>query len=310
MPKAFDEFVNEIVDVLPEYMLDLDIQDIHINKVMKNNNVELTGMAILVVGQNVSPNMYMEDYYNLHEAGVDTEEICRIIRDDYFDAVAQMNKNNMDVSNIFTDTSRIYMRLVNYEQNAKRLDASPYIRMSDLAIEFRYIVSNDDNGIASAAITYKQLESMNMTKAELYDIAKVNTSKHFPVVIKSLTDTLVNLGMPVEELPPAEIDLLVVTNTQGINGATAMLYPDVLSDVRNTIGDFYILPSSVHEVLILKKDSKMFDVMEMKNMVREINNTVVRPQEILSNEVYEYNERTQEIYISGEDREADREIDI
>ena len=52
--------------------------------------------------------------------------------------------------------------------------------------------------------------------------------------------------------------------------------------------DYYVLPSSVHEVMIVPDDGG-FDSGELEEMVREINATQVAPEEVLSDHIYYYN---------------------
>lgn len=52
-------------------------------------------------------------------------------------------------------------------------------------------------------------------------------------------------------------------------------------------GDYYILPSSTHEMLVLPDNGEMTSH-ELKRMVMEVNNSEVRPEEKLAGEVYHY----------------------
>jgi len=57
----------------------------------------------------------------------------------------------------------------------------------------------------------------------------------------------------------------------------------------------YILPSSIHEVIILPK-STMFNKEELMAMVRDVNTEGVSKDEVLSYTVYEYDRNTEELY--------------
>ena len=81
---------------------------------------------------------------------------------------------------------------------------------------------------------------------------------------------------------------MVLTNTQGMHGAGALFYPDQLETIAQQMGtDFFVLPSSVHEVLILPDDGSQ-DLDSLQFMVREINRTEVAPEDRLSDFVYHY----------------------
>ena len=67
-----------------------------------------------------------------------------------------------------------------------------------------------------------------------------------------------------------------------------MFYPDVKEKAAEIIGgDYYILPSSCHEV-ILVPDTLEVKAKDLCEMVKEANRTVVEDKDILSDNVYHY----------------------
>ena len=65
-----------------------------------------------------------------------------------------------------------------------------------------------------------------------------------------------------------------------------MIYPGVLRALADDLGEnFYILPSSVHEILLLP-DSGAEDARYLREMIREVNATQVEPEEVLSDNLY------------------------
>ncbi|MBQ7925064.1 MAG: hypothetical protein IJ335_02090, partial [Lachnospiraceae bacterium] len=69
---------------------------------------------------------------------------------------------------------------------------------------------------------------------------------------------------------------------------TVMLYPDFWDKLGMAWkGKFYILPSSVHEVILLKDDGEE-SPSKLQEMVREINQCEVDPTEVLSDSIYHY----------------------
>ena len=77
-----------------------------------------------------------------------------------------------------------------------------------------------------------------------------------------------------------------------------MLYPGLLQSIAEaTRSSFYILPSSIHEVLLIKEDNSM-DARELQSMVMDINQSEVAPHEVLSNQVYFYDGKEQKISLA------------
>ena len=89
----------------------------------------------------------------------------------------------------------------------------------------------------------------------------------------------------------------VLTNTSGVNGAVCMLYPNVLKHFSEGIEqDVVILPSSIHEVLLLA-DEEGISYDELSQMVAQINTSEVLPQDRLSNQVYRYSRKSDSIEV-------------
>ena len=102
------------------------------------------------------------------------------------------------------------------------------------------------------------------------------------------------------DLTDSPIPLSILTNTSGIFGASAMLYPGVLKEFSKKIGhDLIILPSSVHEVLLLPYDST-YSFQEMADMVTDVNEKCVPVEEQLSNQVYYYSSTQDSIFLGGD----------
>ena len=90
-------------------------------------------------------------------------------------------------------------------------------------------------------------------------------------------------------MPPAidEEQMYVLSNSIKVNGASAVLDAKMMEDIAEKVGDFYILPSSIHELLVVPVKSGM-DVESLENMVCEVNATQVQLEERLSDHVYTY----------------------
>ena len=94
------------------------------------------------------------------------------------------------------------------------------------------------------------------------------------------------------------------TNDTKVNGASEILRDDIRQEIADKIGDFFVLPSSIHETLIIPKSAGM-DRKELEQMVQEVNQTQVLPEERLSDHVYEYDVKEHELFRS--DRAGERE---
>lgn len=88
-----------------------------------------------------------------------------------------------------------------------------------------------------------------------------------------------------------------------LNGATQIMDDNIRQEIAEKIGDFYVLPSCIHETIIIPKDIGM-ELEELEHMVQEVNYTQVALDERLSDHVYEYDAKEHELFHS--DRAGER----
>ncbi len=139
-----------------------------------------------------------------------------------------------------------------------------------------FYVASDVND----ALVYRS----NYTSKEV-EIAKANTIAN--ARIGGMTDVLFGSGDPIDEWAPDEV-MNVLTTKSKENGAGILLCGEYLAEIREKIGDYYILPSSIHEVIIVAKDKSFANIDELAKIVREINVSKVSDGEFLSDEAFEY----------------------
>ena len=104
----------------------------------------------------------------------------------------------------------------------------------------------------------------------------------------------------IDELPEYECQPYVATNKMRINGAGIIMYKDLLKKFSDKINSsFYIIPSSIHELLFIKDVNGKIDedINGYKAMVYEVNHdsNVMSKGDFLSNSVYYYNRNTAEV---------------
>lgn len=143
----------------------------------------------------------------------------------------------------------------------------------------------------------------------MYQLAEHNTPELLPIEIKSMDDVMREVLIKqmgeegceevLEELeqiqgaPP----LYVMSNISGINGASSMLTGGVLKEFADSQkADLVILPSSVHEVLLIPREEGL-DFEELFQMVRSVNETTVPEVDRLSDQVYQYCREEEKIYM-------------
>lgn len=143
--------------------------------------------------------------------------------------------------------------------------------------------------MSSMALSKGAAEILGMTEEEIYAAALANTLRLFP-------PKLMNLGQYVEMsiggkllFGEDEVTTYILTNQKEVDGAFYLMSPEVVGAIAEALeDDLYILPSSVNEVLLVRASELEGGVDELKEMVRDVNETVVSEKDILSYSVYHY----------------------
>ena len=278
---------------------------VKLNDVRKNNGIVLKGVTITENGNNIFPTVYLNDYYKNYKDGRMT------IADAANGVVGTYHNNQISQSvdmryflNYEKVSKQIVYKLINTERNKELLKDIPHVEFLDLSIVFQCMVSQAGFGMASILIHNAHQKLWEVSVEDLYQVAKENTQILLGHEIKSMSEVLCGI---MEEEGTEESDedymlemsdsvpMYVLTNKQKVNGAACMLYPDLIRQFSDRIGkNLFIIPSSVHELLLLPADHKD-EASEIRCMIREINDTQVRVEEILSYSLYFYDRQKGEI---------------
>lgn len=259
--------------------------------VLKNNDVERAGLIIVWKDSNLSPVLYLDYYYAMYEDGRDFSEVVNEMRE-----VCMQNQVKQDFdTTFFTDWSmareKITFKLVNFKENKRMLEQMPHRKFLDLAIVYQYMVEAKNDGVASIIINNFHMESWNVREADLYECACRNYLRMMPVTVKSMNQLLGELlEQDIEDVADDVLhdstQMYIVTNKSLHNGAASMLFfKEIKENYEVFQQDLYILPSSVHEILVLPQ--MLGDVDELRQMVCEVNETLEK-EDRLSNQVYRY----------------------
>ena len=266
---------------------------IHIHSIPRNNCVTEDGLTILESGYNIAPTIYIQEYYQQLENGISFLTVYKQILDTYYQ---YRPVDNIDTA-LFCDFNNIQhhivYKLVHYERNKELLQQLPHIRFLDLAIVFYCLIASNSSGTATILIQNSHLKFWNCNVQQLYQLAKINTPKLLPPRIEKLANLL-------SDFFPADTDdeedlsdflifpIYVLSNEYRYLGAACMLYDGLLEEMAKKLdSDLYIIPSSIHEVLIVPATAEM-TTEEFNQMICEVNNTQLEPEEVLSDHLYFY----------------------
>lgn len=270
---------------------------VEVKRVRKNNGIVHYGLVILCRAQNVAPTIYLDAFLEAYESGSAFGMLVHRLLAIYSQGMPGEGVDLEFFRSFEKVRDRICYRLIGRKGNEELLRDVPYIEFLDLAICFYYAYQGEQLGEGSIMIHDSHVKMWGTCIAELLGLAQKNTPRVFPWMCCSLKEIL--NGGPEGELGEErkgnqedgfgdEIPMKVLTNRKRTHGAACMLYPGVLEELAVKEGrSFYILPSSVHEVILLA-DTGEGEAESLRQMIIEINDTQVAPEEVLSDSLYYY----------------------
>ena len=268
-------------------------RSLYVRQVTKNNGMKRKGIVFCEPGVNVSPTIYLEEYYERYRQGCSFEQVADQILSLYAHVRTRHSWEGEFVTKYVNVRPRLIYQLINREKNRELLRQVPYVPYLDLAIVFHVLVDmKEDDRIATMLVRNEHLEWWKVTKEEIYEEARANTERLLPEEFTTLYALLTEEEGPAapEEDPDERrgYSMYILTNRIRNFGAAAVLYKDVLKHIGSYLKeDFYVLPSSIHEVIIVP-DSSAPSWRETAMVVKEINETQVREEEVLSDIPYHY----------------------
>ncbi len=286
---------------------------INIITIIGNNDCERDALVILEGNQTMSPSIYLRDYYEEYKAGTPIGDIVSHIYTVYRRYKLQNDIN----AELFYDFEKIkksiVYKLVNKEKNKKMLQSVPHFDFLDLSVVFYFLVNTGRIQNATAMIRNEHLKMWNVSGDEIYNIATENTPKLLCYNIKPIDEVLWNYieqcnetegyfadGLSVQKemfsQENNDMQMYVLTNSFKMNGAACMLYKEPLKLFSAKVdNDIYIIPSSVHEVIMLPADDICKN--ELNTMVQQVNKEEVAESDILSDHIYMYDREKEAIVI-------------
>lgn len=261
-----------------------------IETISKNNGVNLDGLIIMNPDTNIYPTMYLNDYYDLHKSDGYSIDACVDRLLDSYDKYKLTT--NVDVSCLQDFNSvknNIIYRLVNRKKNHNFLKSIPWRPFLDLAIIYSIWIESKGDTHGTVTITNNHIHTWGCSENQLYTLAHENSKSNLPSVIFSLPDFLNDIAgeKVIEEADPSK-SMFILTNKSKMHGAACVLYDNVLKEfARKYKKDLYILPSSIHEVILLV-DSDELQHDSINDLVRDVNSTQVDIIEQLSDHAYKY----------------------
>ena len=209
---------------------------------------------------------------------------------------------------------QLMAQVISVKDNAERLEQMPHRQMKDMAVIYRFMMGESPYGEQmTVAVTNAMVDSYGITADQLHEDAITAMKMNQPYSIRPLGAVLAEMD-PFMDQEMGEVmgppGLYVATTESKMYGAAVIAQPDFMDNAAEILeGDFFVLPSSLHEVLLFRDDG-MTDYRGLEEMVRIINETEVQPADRLTDTVYHYDagERLFETGKEFEDRMEEKAL--
>ena len=286
------KFYNDITTAVQKHLGDDWTAELLTN-VTKNNGTNRVAMVLYKNDDKIRPQIYLEKYYEDYQRGKELQEIVEEVLKMYKSAMKDINPKNLERLEEWTNIKeRLALRIVSKERNQEELYNLVYEEICDLVAIATICVERNGEGVKSIRITQDLARKWNVSNEEILEAAKENTATLFPPKIQDLYEFVQDMvDISKEELSQGRKnfpDMQILTNDLCINGASVILYDSFMKEVYERFGGkFIILPSSVHEVLVVPLEDSVY-IPYLQEVVESINQRFVAEDEILYDNVYMY----------------------
>lgn len=306
----FNEFQNQILQEAKDRMWGVQVE---IRPVEKLQGESYTGLSIQPNDSPMAATLNLDTVYNqMVDQGKSFQEVADDLITHAADIIVDMPKIDVnDITNYDQMKNTLVVQVIPTDRNAEMLADIPHKNIEDMSLVYRMQIDQNENGTSSVMITNAMLENYGVTVDQLHQDAMDAAVINNPATFRSMQEVLSDLmGMPADLMPPMDGPQMYVASVENsLNGAGVIAYPDFMNQVAEQVGgDFFVLPSSVHEVLVVPDDGSI-DRHDLESMVREVNASEVLPKDQLSDNVYHYDSQDQVFELAGkyEERMAVKE---
>ena len=261
-------------------------------KTVDKINTSYTG-AVIKIDSGLSASFNVDNMYKAYIEGADIEDQKERIRNDL------SNGNPGETLNPAKTMKKenLFVAVCNYEKNKDIIDNIPHYLLTDLAIYLR-LKMEIPGQLASAVVDKGVLDFLGLTEKEAFDEALKNVSNINPTIygyLDPFAEPTLGCGLSsilrtydkVENMNTDNF-MQIVTNKDLYYGAAAIADPEVMEGIRSVIGNFYVLPSSINEIILIPEILGADEDM-LRSIIREVNATAVSEDDFLSDNLYYYN---------------------
>jgi hypothetical protein len=291
----YEQFVPAIKEKMELFLNEGMTVSIHTT--LKNNDRKRVGLTICNESLNISPTIYLEEYFLQYQRGFALDEIAECIWQIYEDVKNEHPQNVEEIKSYKKMRSKIVCKLVCAQKNEEYLETVPYLSFLDFAVTYYILFEFHEKGLSTIPITKELQTYWNVSVQDLHKLAIENGPEILPATFKPMNMVIEELlGHDCTNMLFEEDVMFVLTNDIRNYGASCLLYPGILEQIAGQLDEnFYLLPSSIHEWIIVPESQCPSEEM-LLDTVTEMNATQMDPEEILLDKIYYYDSQAKLIF--------------
>lgn len=285
MAMSYEEFLDAAKDAAKTRHPEADVT---IQKVEKLQGESYVGLSVRPEGQNAAVTLNLHE---LHDQVVENPKRLAAVMSEFLSgldkAISQIpqvdTKQFTEYENV---KGNLMMQVIPVEPNKEKLAQIPHKTIEDIAVVYRIDVSDARHHNASVLVTNQMMEHFGITPEQLHQDAVASQMANHPPTLKNMSEMMAEMSGGMMDMP--ESPMWVATVEGGVNGAAAVQIPEFMDQAAEKLGgNFFVLPSSIHECLFIKDDGE-FQRPLLEEMVQSVNATEVSAADFLSDSVYHY----------------------
>lgn len=291
----FEAFKNTIMDLVSKEVEDRGLEGISMKLTTVESPDGMTDRLMVSVDDSkMSMAFRLKEIYQSVEDGEDIDHAVYKMVNTIEDNISFVKEKEQDVKSFISDYEKVkdntYLRLI--PGDSPILKSTPHRMIEDMALVVNVHLDSfsDEHGKSCVVVTKPLMEMYGIDEAQLFADAEKNSLANEPIVFKPLLDMVKDL-ISKDEIPnPEDVGIVtyIATNQSGFQGAAVAGYPDFCEKAAEAIGgSFYMLPSSVHEFILIKDDGTP-KAKDLNRMIKNVNETVLEPRDVLSAQCYHY----------------------
>ena len=285
----FEQFQAQAMESVKMRFPSLQVEMQEVNKLQGQS---YTGMAVRPEGSNIAATINLQPFFDRVQEGSQTvDQAINNISDTVFEVTKNMPQFDIQTLMDYDQMKdSLTIQMIPVAGNEVRLNEIPHQQIEDMALVYRFEMESNEQGSSSILVTNSMLQNYGIEPVQLHADALEAAQQNHPASLRNMNDVMRELmgDFGASMIPDEPSPMWVASIEGGQNGASAIQYPGFMEQAAETLGgDFFVLPSSVHEVLFIPDDGSM-DISTLEEMVQSINQTEVAPADRLSDSVFHY----------------------